>query len=283
MKILANVEMKNYSNMKIGGKAKELIFIEKEEELKEVLKTRDKVFLIGNGTNTLISDKDLDISFISLKEFNYMKVIEKNENYDIVCIGSGANLDDLIDFMEANDYAGLENITGIPGSVGGLVNMNGGAYGTEIFDCIDKIKICDLDGNIKVFKKSELNYNYRTTDIKENKWIVVEVYFKFSKGFDKECSQDKKDKREQRHPLELPNLGSTFKNPDQNFAAQLISDAGLKEYRVGNAMISPKHPNFIVNLGEAGFDDVMGVIEHEKEIIKEKNNIDLQTEIIIVK
>ena len=79
MKILANVEMKNYSNMKIGGRAKELIFIEKEEELKEVLKTRDKVFLIGNGTNTLISDKDLDISFISLKEFNYMKVIEKNE------------------------------------------------------------------------------------------------------------------------------------------------------------------------------------------------------------
>ena len=266
MKILANVEMKNYSNMKIGGKAKELIFIEKEEELKEVLKTRDKVFLIGNGTNTLISDKDLDISFISLKEFNYMKVIEKNENYDIVCIGSGANLDDLIDFMEANDYAGLENITGIPGSVGGLVNMNGGAYGTEIFDCIDNIKICDLDGNIK-----------------ENKWIVVEVYFKFSKGFDKECSQDKKDKREERHPLELPNLGSTFKNPDQNFAAQLISDAGLKEYRVGNAMVSPKHPNFIVNLGEAGFEDVMGVIEHVKEIIKEKNNIDLQTEIIIVK
>ena len=141
----------------------------------------------------------------------------------------------------------------------------------------------NLDGNIKVFEKSELNYNYRTTDIKENKWIVVEVYFKFSKGFDKECSQDKKDKREQRHPLELPNLGSTFKNPDQNFAAQLISDAGLKEYRVGNAMISPKHPNFIVNLGEAGFEDVMGVIEHVKEIIKEKNNIDLQTEIIIVK
>ena len=283
MRILSNVEMKNYSNMKIGGKAKELIFIEKEEELKEVLKTRDKVFLLGNGTNTLISDKDLDISFISLKEFNCMKIIEKNENYDIVCIGSGANLDDLIDFMEENNYAGLENITGIPGSVGGLVNMNGGAYGTEIFDCIDKIKICDLEGNVKTFKKSELNYNYRTTDIKENRWIVMEVYFKFLKGFDKECAQDKKDKREERHPLELPNLGSTFKNPDQNFAAQLISDAGLKEYRVGNAMISPKHPNFIVNLGEAGFDDVMGVIEHVKEIIKEKNNIDLQTEIIIVK
>ena len=111
----------------------------------------------------------------------------------------------------------------------------------------------------------------------------MEVYFKFLKGFDKECAQDKKDKREERHPLELPNLGSTFKNPDQNFAAQLISDAGLKEYRVGNAMVSPKHPNFIVNLGGAGFEDVMGVIKHVKEVIKEKNNIDLQTEIIIVK
>ena len=264
MRILTDVEMKNYSNMKIGGKAKELIFIEKENELQEVLKTRDKVFLIGNGTNTLISDKNLDISFISLKEFNYMKIIEKNENYDIVCIGAGANLDDLIDFMEANDYAGLENITGIPGSVGGLVNMNGGAYGTEIFDCIDKIKICDLEGNIKVFKKSELNYNYRTTDIKENRWIVVEVYFKFSKGFNKECAQDKKDKREERHPLELPNLGSTFKNPDQNFAAQLISDAGLKEYKVGNAMVSPKHTNFILNIWEEVFYDLMFVIYNLK-------------------
>ncbi len=126
MRILTDVEMKNYSNMKIGGKAKELIFIEKENELQEVLKTRDKVFLIGNGTNTLISDKNLDISFISLKEFNYMKIIEKNENYDIVCIGAGANLDDLIDFMEANDYAGLENITAMSGTVGSIVKMNNG-------------------------------------------------------------------------------------------------------------------------------------------------------------
>ena len=283
MKILSNVEMKDYSNMKIGGRAKELIFIEKEEELTEVIQTRDKVFLLGNGTNTLINDRDLDISFISLKEFNKMEILEKNEDYDLVSIGAGTNLDDLIDFMEEKNYAGLENITGIPGSVGGLVNMNGGAYGTEIFDCIDKVKICDLEGNIKEYRKEELNYNYRTTDIKENKWIVITVLFKFHKGFDKECAQDKKNKREERHPLDLPNLGSTFKNPDQNFAAQLISDAGLKEFKVGNAMISPKHPNFIVNLGDAKFEDVMGVIAHVKKTIREKNGIDLQTEIIIIK
>ena len=283
MKILTNIEMKNYSNMKIGGKAKELIFIEKDEELKEVLSTRDRVVLLGNGTNTLINDEDLDISFISLKNFKNMNIIAKDEEYDIVSVGAGADLDELIDFMETNDYAGLENITGIPGSVGGLVNMNGGAYGTEIFDCIDSIKIADLDGNIKIFKKDELNYNYRTTDIKENRWVVIEVFFKFTKGFDKECAKDKKNKREERHPLELPNLGSTFKNPSQNFAAQLISDAGLKEYRVGDAMISPKHPNFIVNLGNAKFNDVINVISHVKKVIKEKNNIELQTEIIIIK
>lgn len=283
MKILNNVEMKNYSNMKIGGRAKELIFIEKEEELKEVLITRENVFLLGNGTNTLINDRDLDISFISLKDFKNMKITEQNKEHDIVAIGAGADLDELINFMEVNNYGGLENITGIPGSVGGLVNMNGGAYGTEIFDCIDSIKICDLNGNIRILKKEDINYNYRTTDIKENKWIVIEVYFKFIKGFDKECAWDKKNKREERHPLELPNLGSTFKNPDQNFAAQLISDAGLKEYRLGDAMISPKHPNFIVNLGGAKFDDVIGLINHVKKTIKEKNNIDLQTEIIIIK
>lgn len=283
MKILNNVEMKNYSNMKIGGKAKELIFIEKEEELREVLNTRENIFLLGNGTNTLINDRDLDMSFISLKDFKDIKITEQNEEHDIIAIGAGADLDDLIDFMEKNNYGGLENITGIPGSVGGLVNMNGGAYGTEIFDCIDSIKICDLKGNIKILKKEDINHNYRTTDIKENKWIVIEVYFKFVKGFDKECAWDKKNKREERHPLELPNLGSTFKNPDQNFAAQLISDAGLKEYRVGDAMISPKHPNFIVNLGNAKFDDVIGVINHVKKTIKEKNNIELQTEIIIIK
>ena len=283
MKILTNVEMKNYSNMKIGGNAKELIFIEKEDELKEVLKTRDKVFLIGNGTNTLISDKDLDISFISLKEFNYMKVIEKNENYDIVCIGSGANLDDLIDFMEANDYAGLENITGIPGSVGGLVNMNGGSYGTEIFDCIEEVEVCKENGEIATYRKSDLTFKYRTTEIKENKWIVISALFKFRRGFDKECAEDKYAQREAKHPLDLPNLGSTFKNPEGTFAAQLISDAGLKGYRVGDAAVSPKHPNFITNLGNAKFSDVISVIEHVKEVVFENFGIKLETEIIIIK
>ena len=283
MKIYEHMEMKEYSHMKIGGIAKELIFVEDKKELKDIIATRDKIFLLGNGTNTLISDGKLDISFVSLKNFKNIEIVERHGDYDLVRAEAGLDFDELIEFMEKNDYTGLENIAGVPGSVGGLVNMNGGAYGTEIFDCIEEVEVCKNDGEIKSLKKSELDFKYRNTEIKKNKWIVVSVLFKFEKGFDRECVIDKRTQRKNKHPLEYPNLGSTFKNPEGTFAAQLISDAGLKEYRVGNAMVSSKHPNFIINLGNAKFNDVISIIEHVKKVIYEKFNTKLETEIIILK
>jgi len=291
MEIIKNAKMKEYSNMKVGGTAKELIFIDDKNELKEILQTRNNIFLLGNGTNTLINDGNLDISFLSLKRLKKITVEEKIENtknkkedsYDLVRVEAGLDLDDLIDFMEKNDYSGLENITGIPGSVGGLVNMNGGAYGTEIFDCIEEVEVCKNDGEIVKIKTTDLNFKYRTTEIKENKWIVISALFKFGFGFDKEASQDKKDQRKMKHPLDLPNLGSTFKNPEGTFAAKLISDADLKGYRVGDVVVSPKHPNFVTNVGNATFNDVISVIEHVKEVVFEKFGVKLETEIIILK
>ena len=269
--------------MKVGGTAKELIFIDDKKELKEILQTRSNIFLLGNGTNTLINDGNLDISFLSLKRLKNITVEEKKGDYDLVRVEAGLDLDDLIDFMEKNDYSGLENITGIPGSVGGLVNMNGGAYGTEIFDCIEEVEVCKNDGEIVKIKTADLNFKYRTTEIKENKWIVVSALFKFSFGFDKAASEDKREQRKTKHPLDLPNLGSTFKNPEGTFAAKLISDAGLKGYRVGDVEISPKHPNFVTNLGNATFNDIISVIEHVKEVVFEKFGVKLETEIIILK
>ena len=289
MEIIKNAKMKEYSNMKVGGTAKELIFIDDKNELKEILRTRNNIFLLGNGTNTLINDGNLDISFLSLKRLKKITVEEKIENtkkedsYDLVRVEAGLDLDDLIDFMEKNDYSGLENITGIPGSVGGIVNMNGGAYGTEIFDCIEEVEVCKNDGEIVKIKTKDLNFKYRTTEIKENKWIVVSALFKFGFGFDKEASEDKREQRKVKHPLDLPNLGSTFKNPEGTFAARLISDADLKGYRVGDAAVSEKHPNFVTNLGNATFNDVISVIEHVKEVVFEKFGIKLETEIIILK
>ncbi|WP_071123707.1 UDP-N-acetylmuramate dehydrogenase [Leptotrichia massiliensis] len=283
MEIIKNAKMKEYSNMKVGGTAKELIFIDDKKELKEILQTRSNIFLLGNGTNTLINDGNLDISFLSLKRLKNITVEEKKGDYDLVRVEAGLDLDDLIDFMEKNNYSGLENITGIPGSVGGLVNMNGGAYGTEIFDCIEEVEVCKNDGEIVKIKTTDLNFKYRTTEIKENKWIVVSALFKFGFGFDKAASEDKREQRKTKHPLDLPNLGSTFKNPEGTFAAKLISDAGLKGYRVGDVEISPKHPNFVTNLGNAAFNDIISVIEHVKEVVFEKFGVKLETEIIILK
>jgi len=283
MEIIKNAKMKEYSNMKVGGTAKELIFIDDKNELKEVLQTRNNIFLLGNGTNTLINDGNLDISFLSLKRLKNITVEEKKGDYDLIRVEAGLDLNDLIDFMEKNNYTGLENITGIPGSVGGLVNMNGGAYGTEIFDCIEEVEVCKNDGEIVKIKTTDLNFKYRTTEIKENKWIVISALFKFGFGFDKAASDDKREQRKVKHPLDLPNLGSTFKNPKGTFAARLISDADLKGYRVGDVVVSPKHPNFITNLGNATFNDVISVIEHVKEVVFEKFGVKLETEIIILK
>ena len=283
MEIIKNAKMKEYSNMKVGGTAKELIFIDDKNELKEVLQTRNNIFLLGNGTNTLINDGNLDISFLSLKRLKNITVEEKKGDYDLIRVEAGLDLNALIDFMEKNNYTGLENITGIPGSVGGLVNMNGGAYGTEIFDCIEEVEVCKNDGEIVKIKTTDLNFKYRTTEIKENKWIVISALFKFGFGFDKAASDDKREQRKVKHPLDLPNLGSTFKNPKGTFAARLISDADLKGYRVGDVAVSPKHPNFITNLGNATFNDVISVIEHVKEVVFEKFGVKLETEIIILK
>ena len=283
MEVIKNAQMKEYSNMKVGGIAKELIFVEEKNELKEIIDTRKNIFILGNGTNTLIYDGNLDISFVSLTKLQKISVEEKNKNFDLVRVESGLDLDDLIKFMEENNYTGLENITGIPGSVGGLVNMNGGAYGTEIFDCIEEVEVCKNDGKIEKIKTKDLHFKYRTTEIKENRWIVISALFKFKFGFDHAASEDKREQRKVKHPLDLPNLGSTFKNPEGKFAARLISDAGLKGYQVGGARISEKHPNFVTNVGNATFNDVISVIEHVKEVVFEKFNIELNTEIIILK
>ena len=283
MIVNSNVEMKEYSNMKIGGIAKELIFVENKEELVEIYNTRDRIYLIGNGTNTLINDEYLDISFVSLSKLNKIEVIKKENEITFVRAYSGVDFDRFISYMEENDLSGIENMSGIPGSFGGMTNMNAGAYGTELFDVVEEVEIFEPENKIiKTFKKSELNSKYRTTAIKENKWVVISTVLKLTKGFNKEASLDKYNQRKQKHPLNLPNLGSTFKNPTGNFAAQLISDCGLKGYTVGGAQVSPVHPNFITNMGNAKFKDVLDVIDHVKNTVKENTGIQLETEIIIL-
>jgi len=278
MKIYKYHHMREYSNMKIGGIAKELIIIEKKEELVEVLKSREKTFLIGNGTNTLIPDRDMDISFISLNKLNKLEDLGNGRVY----VESGVNFDDLIDFTEEKNYSGLENLAGIPGSVGGLIYMNGGAYGSEIFDSIEEIEIVDENFEIRKIKKSETYVTYRNTEIQQKKWKVISAVFKFEIGFNKEKVLELKEKRETRHPLNMPNLGSTFKNPEGQFSAKLIIAAGVQGHKVGDMQVSNTHPNFLENHGDAKYSDVIEIIRVVKKKVKLDSGIELEEEIVII-
>ncbi|MEG0398508.1 MAG: UDP-N-acetylmuramate dehydrogenase, partial [Cetobacterium sp.] len=241
MKILKSFNMKEHSNMKIGGIAKEFIVIENKDEIQEALELGHNIFVIGNGTNTLLNDGELNRTFISLKSIDYIKDFKNG----LVEVGAGLDFDKVIEYMEKNDYSGLENLAGIPGSVGGLVFMNGGAYGTEIFDCIEEIEIVDENFVTRRIKKSEMNFTYRKTEIKEKGWIVLSTTFKFEKGYNRELVEEHREQRRTRHPLTEPNLGSTFKNPKGNFSARLIIEAGLQGATIGGAQVSTVHPNFI--------------------------------------
>ena len=279
MEVIKNAVMKDYSNMKIGGIAEKLIFIEKKEELLDVLEKEKDFFIIGNGTNTLIKDGKIDKTFITLKKLNSIKLLEDNRVY----VEAGLDFSKFIEFMEENNLSGLENLAGIPGSIGGLVYMNGGAYGTEIFDHIEEIEIIDDNNKLRKIKKENIKYSYRTTEIKEKNWIIISIIFKLEKGFNKEKVQELTTKRENNHPLDLPNLGSTFKNPEGYYSAKLIIESGIQGYKIGGARISTKHPNFIVNEENAKYSDVIELIDFVKKSVKSKTGIDLEEEIIIIK
>ena len=279
MIVLKDVEMKEYSNMKIGGIGRELIIIEDKAELHEALNGKKDIFVIGNGTNTLLNDGRLEKTFVSLKK---LQKIEELGN-GMLRVEAGIDFNELVDYTGKMDYNGLENLSGIPGSLGGLVYMNGGAYGSEIFDHIVEIEILDNEFNLRTVKKENMYFTYRKTEIQEKKWIVVSATFKFDKGFDNAKVEELRTKREGNHPLDLPNLGSTFKNPEGMFSARLIIEAGMQGVQIGGAQISMKHPNFVVNHGNAKFEDVINLVTEVKKAVKEKSGVDLHEEIIIVK
>ncbi len=279
MIVLENHIMKNHSNMKVGGVAKRFIYIEKKEELKEVFEKYPNIFLIGNGTNTLIDDGDLDITFVSLKKMTAIEEVGEG----LVRVEAGADFNKLISFMNTHNYSGLENLAGIPGSVGGLVYMNGGAYGSEIFDCIKEVEIFDENHEIRTLKRDEVGFSYRNTEIQEKHWVIISATFEFERGFDLKKVIEIQALRESKQPLDKPNLGSTFKNPKGDFSARLISEAGLKGIKIGGAQVSTKHPNFIVNDGTATFEDILEILATVKSKVKDIYNIQLEEEIIILK
>ncbi|MGL4393356.1 MAG: UDP-N-acetylmuramate dehydrogenase [Fusobacteriaceae bacterium] len=278
MKLLKNYSMKERSNMKIGGITSNFFIIDKREEIKDILDNYENIFVIGNGTNTLINDGKLKTSFLSLENFNLISELENN----IIQVEAGVEFSDLIKYIEEKNYSGIESMAGIPGTVGGLVYMNGGAHGVEIFDFIKEIEIVDEYNFVRKISKDKIIVSYRNTEIQKKKWIILSALFEFKKGFDKARVIEVTEKRESSHPLSLPNLGSSFKNPKDKFAVKLIIESGMSGYRIGDAQVSEKHPNFIVNLGTATFEDVRTVISDVKKKVKQVTGIELEEEIVTI-
>lgn len=279
MKEFTNCEIKNYSNMRVGGKAKKLIILEKKEELIDIYKNEKNIFLLGNGTNILFASDYIDKTFVCTKKIN--KIIDLGNQR--VKVEVGATINDLIEFMRKYNYSGLESLFGIPGTIGGLIYMNGGAFGTEIFDKIESIEILDENFEIREIKKENLKFSYRKTEIQDKNWLVISAIFKFDMNFNSARVKEIKELRESKHPLDKPSLGSTFKNPSGDFAARLISECNLKGYAVGGAKISEKHPNFVLNMGNATFKDIEKILSTVKEKVLEKFGVKLEEEIIIIK
>ncbi len=283
IKVLENVSLKNYNSYRLDGQAKYLILVETLDGLIETLKyvqnKKIKYFILGAGSNIII-DEYFDGAMIKLVGLNKITVL----NNMITCEG-GTMMGALASEAVNNNLTGLEWAINIPGTVGGSLVGNAGAYNKDIFDNLISFKVLTEDLQIKELKKEDVKYSYRYTDLKNKSWIVIEASFKLDEGNkDKsmELILDRKRRRLATQPLDMPSAGSVFRNPLNDHAGRLIEDAGLKGKRIGGAMVSDKHANFIVNAGGATSNDIKNLIKLVHQQVKEKFDVDLILEQEIV-
>lgn len=281
--IFVNENMSKHTSFKVGGVADFFVIVENVKELIFILKLakqlKIRTYILGNGTNIIVKDSGFRGIIIKLN-FKNLK-IEK----DKIVAGSGVPVALLSEFAYRHSIEGYEFLSGIPGTIGGAVKMNAGAYGSEIKDVVVTTTYLDEKYNIKTIETKDSKFEYRKSIFFDKKWIIIENTFKISKGNKEEIKQKRTDfmtKRKEKQPLELPNAGSIFKRGENCIPAKLIDEAGLKGHIIGGAQISEKHAGFIVNKGGATAKDIIELIKYTKETIKEKFGEDLELEVIIL-
>jgi len=276
-----NVSMREYTTYKVGGKALALVLPRNEKELIKLLKflkkNNIKKKVIGNGSNLLFSEKTYEGVLIKLDKFDYMNVNRCN-----IVVGAGYNLIKLA--MKAARYGmtGLEFAAGIPGTIGGAVYMNAGAYKSDMGYIVREVKVLTPDFEIITMKNKDMDFHYRTSFLQKNPdYICLEATIKLAKGNKElimEVINDRKARRLESQPLEYPSAGSVFRNPEGDYAGRLIEEIGYKGKSIGGAQVSEKHANFIINTGNATGDEVRALIEEIKDKVKEEYNIELKCE-----
>lgn len=278
--VLENVDLKKYNTYGIGGIAKYMVFPSSEEKLVKLIDylKNEKMswYILGGGSNLILPDEDYDGVIINLKELNNYEF-----DKDIINAESGISLGKLVNVMLDAGYTNLSSLMGIPGLLGGAIIGNAGAYGISIFDYIISIKFIDEDGNIKELNKEEIKYDYRWTEFKEKKVIILSAKIKCINGNVAEAKEKIKEnleKRRKSQPLEYKNAGSVFRNPPSHAAGYLIEHSGLKGIIVGGAMVSEKHANFIINFNNATSRDIIKLVELIKSKVKDVYNVELELE-----
>lgn len=281
-----NEPMKKHTTMRVGGPCDCMVEPSSIEEIQKIVeyskKNNIKYYVIGNGSNLLVKDEGVNALIIKIS--NKFSTVEVNGEH--IKAYSGCSVPKLSQIAKENSLSGLEFACGIPGSVGGGIRMNAGAYGSEMVNVVEKVGFLDENGNLNEIDGKDANFTYRHSMFVENpEYVVVYAIYKLQKGNKEEISrvmEENMNSRKQKQPIEYPNFGSVFKRPEGYFVGKLVDDCGLKGYKIGGAQVSTKHSGFMINAGDATCKDVLDLIEYVKEKVYEKFNVKLQEEVVIL-
>lgn len=283
--IKENEPMKSHTSFKIGGVADVFVSPTTKEQLVDAIRickeNQVPYYIIGNGSNLLVSDKGFRGVIIEVSK----NLSEIRREGNLIIAEAGALLARIAKTAESADLTGFEFAHGIPGTLGGAITMNAGAYDGEMKDVILQAQIIDEQGQIQTLTKDELELGYRTSIIQKKGCIVLEAVIELQPGNKEEITAKMKDlagRRKDKQPLEYPSAGSTFKRPVGHFAGKLIMDGDLRGYQVGGAQVSEKHCGFVINKGDATCEDVMELIAHVQKVVKERFNVELEAEVRII-
>lgn len=282
--IKENEPLREYLYTKMGGKADYLVLPNRYEQVAETVKFAKQnnipFTVLGNGSNLIIRDGGIRGIVMLLTELNQITC----ENNEIVA-QCGATIIDVSRRALQESLTGLEFACGIPGTVGGAVYMNAGAYGGEIKDVLDHVIVVDENGELQKVEAKDLDLSYRTSNIPEKGYIVLEATFKLQEGEQEQIKAKMDDltfQRESKQPLEYPSCGSVFKRPPGYYAGKLIQDSNLQGVSIGDAEVSKKHAGFIINKGNATASDYIALIEHVQKTVKENFGVELEREVRII-
>ena len=278
MKVLKNEPLDKHTSFRVGGPAKVYVVPEDEYELQKLIEFlhSEKLLynIIGNGTNLLVSDEGVDSVVIEIgKALDGIEFVDGDGIYRIRAL-AGTSLGKTAQFAANHSLTGMEALRGIPGTVGGAVTMNAGAYGTEMKDVLESVEVVTKDGSLKKLPAAELKLGYRYSIVPEEGYVVVAATFALKKG-DKKLIEaemaDYQQRRKDKQPIEKFSAGSTFKRPEGHFAGKLIEDCGLRGYKHGGAEVSEKHCGFVINDGTARAADIYWLIgEIRKRVLMEQ-------------